>query len=128
MDIEQAIKAHLAWKTALRKAIESKSHIDTRFIGNDTSCALGHWLHGDAEHRFTELVSYWDCVIAHSELHREAERIAKLIGAGKYDDAHAALRPGSIYSNASNRILIALKMFEAEARLQGSGATPPLTP
>lgn len=127
MDIEQAIKAHLAWKTALRKAIDSKSHVDARFVGNDTSCALGHWLYGDAEHKFPELDSYWDCVIAHSELHHEAGRIAKLINAGKYADAHAALGPGSAYSNASNRILIALKMFDGEARMQKSSPTPPLT-
>ena len=117
MDTEQAIKAHLAWKSALCRALDSKSQVDARFVGDDTACALGRWLHGDAQHMFPQLDSYWDCVIAHSQLHREAERIAHFINEGNYVDAHAALRPGTSFHDASKRILIALKMFEHEGRL-----------
>jgi len=117
MDIDEAIKTHLTWKAAFRTAIAARSKIDLTLVGNDQACALGHWLHGEAEHLYPRLHSYWDCVIAHSELHLEANRIARLISQGKYEEAQVALERGTPYSAASNKIIVALKLFEAEARL-----------
>lgn len=117
MDIEDAIKTHLTWKAAFRTAIAARSRIDLILVGNDRACALGHWLHGEAEHLYPRLGSYWDCIIAHSELHLEANRIARLISQGKYEEAEAALERGTPYNTASYKIIVALKLFEAEARL-----------
>lgn len=117
LDIDAAIRVHLEWKAALRKAVAARVKLDARQVGDDSSCALGHWLHDKVERQFPQLDSYWDCAIAHSELHHEAERIAQLANQGRYDEAEAALGAGTAYSVASNKIIVALKMLRGEAKL-----------
>ncbi len=117
LDIDAAIAAHLEWKSALHKAIAAKARVDAQHVGNDESCKLGRWLHSEVEWRFPQLDSYWDCVIAHSELHHEAGKIARLINQGRYDEAKVALATGTAYSAASNKIIVALKVLRGEAKL-----------
>jgi len=101
MDFENAIAAHVEWKTKLRSAIIAQSELDSFAAAKDNVCPLGKWLHGDARAKYAHLAEFSGCVQSHAAFHREAGRVAALINARRYDDATAALESGAPYAKSS---------------------------
>lgn len=98
-------------------AIEAKGQVDAMIIGKQDRCVLGNWLHGEAERRCQLFKSYKPAVMAHTAFHVQAAKVAKLVNVKEYDDARAALEPGTPFSKALVELGVALAKLKAEAKM-----------
>jgi methyl-accepting chemotaxis protein len=114
MDFENAIAAHVEWKTKLRGAIAAQSELDAFSAAKDNICPLGKWLHGDARTKYAHLAEFSGCVQSHAAFHREAGRVAALVNARQYGEATAALEAGSPYAKASMETTIAISKLRKQ--------------
>lgn len=114
MNLDQASQAHATWKVKLRAAIVKKEELDAATIARDDCCELGKWLHGEARTRYGRWASYRDCVSRHAGFHREAGAVARLINAGAYAEAEAALNAGTAYATASGAVASAILGLKKE--------------
>lgn len=114
MDFDQAISAHVEWKTRFRTAIAAQSQIDAATVSKDNLCPLGKWLHGDARAKYAHLAAFSTCLAAHAAFHREAGRVAGLINEHRFDDARAALEIGTPYAGASMNATVAITKLRRE--------------
>jgi methyl-accepting chemotaxis protein len=117
MNLDNAIAAHVEWKTKLRSAIQKKEQLDAVSISLDNKCPLGQWLHGEAKAQYARLTSYGTCVAKHAEFHRCAGKVAIKINAGNYTEAEAMLASGTPYTAASNAVGVAIISLRKEARI-----------
>jgi len=115
MDFEEARKKHAEWRVRFRSTITKKETLDADAIAKDDRCDLGKWLHGEAKGKYSRLNAYSRCVKEHANFHLEASKVARVINAQKYDEAHAMLGIGSGFSTASGAIHTALDELEVEA-------------
>jgi Chemoreceptor zinc-binding domain len=114
MDFENAIAAHVEWKTKLRAAITAQSELDALTAAKDDVCPLGKWLHGDARTKYAHLAEYAGCLQSHAAFHREAGRVATLINGKRYTEATSALDAGSPYAKASMDATIAISKLRKQ--------------
>ncbi len=117
MNLDDAIQTHFDWKMKLRSAISSQAHLDAATIAKDNCCALGIWLHGEAQAKFGDTTVHRECVAAHAVFHREAAKVAQLVNDRKYDDAGDALAGGTAYVAASNAVGGAIVKLKRVAKL-----------
>ena len=114
MDFENAIAAHVEWKTKLRTAITTQSELDALAAAKDNICPLGRWLHGEAREKYAHLAEFAGCLQSHAAFHREAGRVATLINGKRYDEATAALDAGSPYAKSSMETTMAISKLRKQ--------------
>ena len=108
IDLHAAIRDHTEWRKTFYDAISKGQSLDAAWISRDTSCALGQWLDDDARQANRHLDSYRDCLVAHTEFHLEAAKIARAINDKRYDEALRMLGRGTDYSEASIALGLAI--------------------
>ena len=108
IDLHAAIRDHTEWRKTFHDAISKGQSLDAASISLDTSCALGQWLDDDARQANRHLDSYRDCLVAHTEFHLEAAKIARAINDKRYDEALRMLGRGTDYSEASIALGLAI--------------------
>ena len=108
IDLHAAIRDHTEWRKTFYDAISKGQSLDAASISLDTSCALGQWLDDDARQANRHLDSYRDCLVAHTEFHLEAAKIARAINDKRYDEALRMLGCGTDYSEASIALGLAI--------------------
>lgn len=105
INFDEAIKAHLNWKTKFRVAITNKESLDWSTISNDACCTLGKWLHGDAKSQYHDMVAFQYLFIKHAQFHAEAGKIALMVNNRNYIDAECAIDQGSSYDIISKSVI-----------------------
>jgi len=108
IDLMEAVRDHTEWRRRFRNAMAMQETLDAAPIAQDTSCALGQWLHQDAVHRFRHLDTYWACLDAHAAFHLQAARVAHLINEKRYYAAEKMLAGGTAFSEASMAVGLAI--------------------
>lgn len=114
MNLEDAITAHVNWKSTLRNAIRTKGRVDAAALSRDDCCDLGKWLHGEGRRRYAAKPAYMRCVEAHASFHREAGRVARLIDQREYDVAERELGLGTSFGEASTNAVVAINRLKRE--------------
>jgi hypothetical protein len=116
VDFNEAIKAHMAWKTKLTDAIAAQATLDAEIIARDDCCALGKWLHGEESRaQFGALRSHAQCIDLHADFHKNAGKVASAINARRYDEAKTMLGSRTPYSRTSSAVIIAITALKREA-------------
>jgi predicted nucleic acid-binding Zn-ribbon protein len=91
--LRAAVGAHVAWKTRLRKAIDTgrmPDGVDLASAARDDRCEFGRWLHSGAAARLDARRA--ESVIAqHAAFHRSAAQVLKAATSGRPDEAHALM-------------------------------------
>jgi hypothetical protein len=110
MNLDEAISAHVAWKTKLRSLIDGKGEVDPKVLGTDNQCALGKWIYGEgakyANDANFKLAKEW-----HTKFHTLAGIIATKAKAGAKSEAGAML-DGADYGTASTKVVGALMQLK----------------
>lgn len=117
MNLIEAYNRDKELKDRFLEAIDAKAQVDASIIGKQDRCVLGNWLHGEAERRCQLLKSYKPAVAAHEAFHVQAAKVAKLVNVKEYDDARAALEPGTPFSKTLLELGVALAKLKAEAKM-----------
>jgi len=108
MNFEDAVQKHAEWKMKFRSAITKKEQMDAVTIGKDDCCAVGQWLYGEGKARYGSKPEFQKAMEKHKAFHIQAGQIARLINAGKYTEAEAAIGNNTAYASASSEAGVAL--------------------
>jgi len=117
INLDDATKAHVDWKTKFRVAIHKQDTMDAATIAKDNCCELGKWLHGEAKTRHSEVAAYPVLVTRHAAFHVEAGKIAALVNAKKFAEAELALQGDTPYGKASQSVGQAILQMRKETGL-----------
>ena len=119
--IQLALSAHAAWKQRLMDAAEKQTSAvaaDTARL--DDQCAFGKWLHGSTlGHAAKQTAHYRQCLELHRRFHAAAGDVLALALAGKKEEAHRAMAPGSEFARISESLASALMAWDTAATARG---------
>jgi aerotaxis receptor len=111
---KDAIRAHMDWKTKLRNAAHHGETLDADKVSRDDCCPLGQWLHGDGRSRWGSSPRFAELVERHAGFHREAATVARVINAGRRDEALAMLDGGTPFAKATQATVMAIRALQAD--------------
>lgn len=117
MNLDEALVKDGELRQKLLAAIAGKYQLDAKAVAKVDACALGNWLHGEAERKFPFVKSYRPCVDAHDAFHAEVEKVVRQINLGEYEQAEAMLANGTPCSKAFVAMVAALRQLKKDARL-----------
>jgi hypothetical protein len=105
MNFDDAINAHVAWKTKLRAYIgKPDGSLDPAAVGADNNCALGKWLYGEGKaHAAT--AEHKALVAEHAKFHKAAAQIIVKAKSGKNVTEEVALGSSSEFAGASAKVI-----------------------
>ncbi|PRC91674.1 CZB domain-containing protein [Solimicrobium silvestre] len=117
MDLRTAYESDKELKDQFIMAIEANAQVDATVIMKSDRCALGVWLHGEAERKFKFLSSYKPCMEAHEAFHAQAAKVARQINLGEHTSARSMLADGTPYAKACSSLGSALIMLKKDAKI-----------
>ena len=104
-EIDYALEAHIGWVEKLSTAIES-GRCDTtpEKLKDDANCSFGKWLHYGIGAPLKSMPQYNSIKNLHADFHKEAAKILKSALEGNKDEAVKAMKEGSAFSKASQKL------------------------
>jgi aerotaxis receptor len=111
-DLDQAVAAHLQWKTKLRNAIDRGEKLDVDTVCRDDRCPLGQWIHGEGRARWGHVPEFTKLLQEHAAFHRTVGDVARQINAGQKEAATRALAGGTAYARATQATVMAIKALQ----------------
>jgi len=116
MDFDQAISAHVQWKSKLAAYIaKPDKSLDAIKVSSDRNCDLGKWLHGDGM-KHSSLPGFAALVEDHARFHRAAGEVIKKADSGKDESEEIALGGNSEFSKASSAVVTKLMQMKRQAK------------
>jgi methyl-accepting chemotaxis protein len=110
VDFDQAILAHIKWKTRLKNYLNGKEQIDLAILSMDHQCELGKWIHGEAKAKYASDPTFADLKLKHAQFHTVAATVARNANGLSADEASKAIDAvSSEYGRASTECVLALK-------------------
>ncbi len=88
--LQQAIAAHLSWKTKVRGFLDGKGSLDERVAFDHAACGFGKWYESVGVRNFSHISEIKEIEGPHRELHQLIERIAQLKQRGDQQAAEQA--------------------------------------
>ncbi|MER2520010.1 MAG: CZB domain-containing protein [Bdellovibrionales bacterium] len=108
MNFDQAINAHLEWKTKLLKYIESPDYsLKPSVVSSDKLCQLGQWIVQTAG-SYGQIPEYKRLVCDHAVFHRHAGQIVDNVNKGEHVTENDITHPDSAYNIASRNVIQAI--------------------
>lgn len=115
MNFDQAISAHVQWKSKLSTYINHPDHsLDAAEIAKDDGCELGKWLRGEGQ-KFANSQEFKKLVADHARFHKAAADIVKKADSGMKVSEEVALGGKSEYSSASGAVVSSLMQMKKAA-------------
>jgi methyl-accepting chemotaxis protein len=118
MNLDDAIKAHAAWKlklsTYFRKPDKS---INPAEAGRDDRCPLGQWLHGDGKKQLSGLPEYKTLMDEHARFHRAVGAAVQQADAGKKLDEELVLGWDSEFASSSRNIVTTIVQLKKKVAI-----------
>jgi len=116
MDFDQAINAHVQWKSKLAGYIaKPDKSLNALTVSGDRNCELGKWLHGEGT-KYSSLRDYAALVADHARFHRAAGEVIKKADSGQDESEEVALGANSEFSNASMAVVSKLMQLKREVK------------
>jgi methyl-accepting chemotaxis protein len=112
MNLDNAIAAHVQWKTKFRVAITAQQTLDAATIGKDNCCELGQWLHGAGRGTYGSRPEFVSLLEKHKSFHKEAGLVATAINGKKFDQASSMIEVGTPFTAASNAVGVAVNALK----------------
>ena len=110
---DEAIAAHIKWKTRLGQFIDGTSteKLDSTVVCKDNVCALGKWIYGDGEKHKTA-THYGELLTKHAHFHRCAGDVVKKVESN--DRAGARSMLAGEFVNAAKDTVTAIMALKSE--------------
>ncbi len=112
MNFDEAVRTHCLWKMHLLGIIAGTvtESLDPHVIEADDKCALGIWIHGDAQ-KYKDLEAYQILLKEHATFHEKIGKAVTLVNDGLFDQAKSYLET-SKFNDASKRIIDAIRSLQ----------------
>jgi aerotaxis receptor len=123
IDLNAAIAAHVQWKSKLRNAALRGEQLDVDQVSRDDCCTLGQWLHGAGRRQWSTRPAFTDLLGKHAHFHHEVGGVARLVNAGKREQALKSMEGGTGFTQATQATVVAIKTLQLEA-LSSLGPSP----
>jgi methyl-accepting chemotaxis protein len=118
MDLDEAVKAHAAWKMKLHAYIRHPDKsVDAGEAGRDDYCPLGQWLHGDGKNQLAKAPEYETLVREHARFHKAVGDAIRLADAGHNLQEEHVLGWDSEFAAASRKVVTAIVQIKKRASL-----------
>jgi methyl-accepting chemotaxis protein len=115
MNFDQAISAHVQWKSKLAAYIAKPDHsLHAEIIAKDDQCELGKWIHGEGQ-KVAKMPDFQKLVADHARFHAAAADVVRKADAGQKASEEVALGAKSSYAAASNSVVTALMHMKTAA-------------
>jgi methyl-accepting chemotaxis protein len=103
------VASHAYWKTKFHIAMVNGEPLDAVKISKDDCCNLGKWLHSTQAHSYIgHLQNHNECLVKHTAFHVEAGKVAEIINAKQYENAHQLLNHASSFYHTSMALVSAI--------------------
>jgi methyl-accepting chemotaxis protein len=103
------VASHAYWKMKFHIAITTGKLLDMATISRDDCCTLGQWLHShQAQSYIGHLQNHNECLVKHTAFHIEAGKVAEIINARKFENAHQLFNHASSFCRASTALVSAV--------------------
>ncbi|TCJ17183.1 response regulator [Parasulfuritortus cantonensis] len=116
LSAKEVIHAHREWKVRFQRAMAQRLRLNVEEIASDQCCPFGKWLGCLGHGRRRPPASHEDCAALHRAFHAEAGRVADLINRGDFRTAARMLAHGSVYAQASDRLVAGVKVLFREVQ------------
>jgi hypothetical protein len=115
MNFEQAISAHVQWKTKLASYIaKPDKSLNADTVAKDDQCELGKWICSEGQ-KFAKLPEFQRLAADHTRFHAAAADVVRKANAGQHMSEEIALGAKSDYAAASNAVVTALMQMKKAA-------------
>jgi Chemoreceptor zinc-binding domain len=115
MNFDQAISAHVQWKSKLATYIAKPDHsLNAETIAKDDQCELGKWIHGEGQ-KFARLADFQKLVADPARFHAAAADVVRKADSGQKASEEIALGAKSPYAAASNAVVSSLMHMKTAA-------------
>jgi methyl-accepting chemotaxis protein len=85
--LQQAMVAHLSWKTKLRAFLDGHGTLDERVAFNHTQCGFGKWYEQHGRHELSHIKEIAQIETPHKALHGLIKKIVELKKSGDFAEA-----------------------------------------
>lgn len=117
MNLDEALVKDGELRQKMLAAIAGKYQLEAKSVGKLDGCALGNWLHGEAERKYPFVKSFRPAVDAHAAFHAEMEKVARQINLGEYEQSEAMLASGTPAAKAFVAMVAAVRQLKKDAKL-----------
>jgi len=116
MNFDDAVKAHVTWKSKLQAYIaKPDKSLDPAKAAKDDQCDLGKWIRGEGA-RFANHDSFKKLVAEHAKFHRAAGDVIRRADSGQKVSEEVALGGKSEFSVASQHVVLLIMACSKECR------------
>ena len=122
-EIEDALRAHAAWRKRFRDYLNGKGSFDLEAVGASDHCRFGQWLDNEG-YRLMPSKRQGEIRSAHDEFHQVAAEIFQKIKEKRFAEVRADIASDGAFNRASTRLsefLLKASLHEATK----PGAPPP---
>lgn len=118
------VGSHNYWKTKFQIAMANGKPLDAPAIAKDDCCNLGKWLHSSQAHSYIgHLQNHNDCLVKHTAFHLEAGKVAEMINAKEYENAHQLLNHASSFCRTSMALVAAITRLKVKTGTPSKAVT-----
>lgn len=115
MNFEEAVQAHVEWKTKLRAYLtKHDGSLKPAQIALDNQCALGKWIYGEAQ-KYKHIPEFATLKSEHAKFHQYTAQIVELVNTGEVKEAEAMLQAGSDYMKLSGSCVSLILQIKTKA-------------
>ncbi len=124
MSLGDTLEEHWIAGVSLRNGMgmHNRVRLVASAFGNERCCALGRWIHEDAQ-RWDDAPELLQLKLAHASFHTVALVIAIAITQKRIAEAAVMLEPDALFENAARMLAHAVSCFE-NRRVTGTLPTP----
>lgn len=109
-----SIASHTQVKIMLRNAVINNKKLDAQTLRRDDACALGHWIHGEGQHKHGNRPAFGVLQGKHKDFHRSAGMVADAVNAGQTDKVQRMLSNESDFNHATHDVVTAIQNLRRE--------------
>lgn len=94
LNMREAIQAHIDWYHRIENVLSGTSHErpEVATVASDHNCALGKWIHGQAQQKFGHLNEFRELKHQHAEFHMLVGKVLNDALNGMTDDPRNLLK------------------------------------
>lgn len=119
MNFDEAIQAHLKWKSRLKNFVNGvgNEQLQSEHVCKDNNCALGKWIHGPGTSH-AKLRSFQKLKKEHASFHEAAGEVVSCVEQGDEPKAKKLLADGSEFDVRTKATIEAIHQLQTEVGIK----------